>query len=138
VDGPALGGGLDLATLCDIRFASPHASFGHPEIRFGAPPLFTPLRWLVGDGLARDLCMSGRRMDAEEALRSGLVSRIADDVPAEAVAAATEIAGLPGDALRIVKRYVTGNTGRGFDDSFRIEHDEVFETQIARMRPPEG
>ena len=46
------------------------------EIKFGAPPLFTPLRWIVGDGIARDLCLTGRRIDADEALRVGLVSRV--------------------------------------------------------------
>ncbi|HEY6098941.1 MAG TPA: enoyl-CoA hydratase/isomerase family protein [Anaeromyxobacter sp.] len=48
VNGPALGGGFDLACLCDLRIASARASFGHPEIKFGAPPLFTPLRWIAG------------------------------------------------------------------------------------------
>ena len=52
------------------------AVFGHPEIKFGAPPLFTPLRWIVGDGIARDLCLTGRPVDADEALRIGLVSRV--------------------------------------------------------------
>jgi len=64
VNGAAMGGGFDLACLCDLRLASSRASFGHPEIKFGAPPLFTPLRWIVGDGLARDLCLTGRRIDA--------------------------------------------------------------------------
>ena len=44
VNGPALGGGFDLATLCDLRIGSESCAFGHPEIKFGAPPLFTPLR----------------------------------------------------------------------------------------------
>src|SRR5512145_1680543 len=76
VNGPAMGGGFDLAALCDIRICSPAASFGHPEIKFGGPPLFTPLRWIVGDGLARDLVLTGRPIDAAEAHRVGLVSRV--------------------------------------------------------------
>ena len=71
VNGPAMGGGFDLACLCDVRIASSRAAFGHPEIKFGAPPLFTPLRWIVGDGIARDLCLTGRRIDAAEAHRPG-------------------------------------------------------------------
>ncbi len=62
VNGPALGGGFDLCLLCDVRIATPNAVFGHPEIRFGAPPLFTPLQWIVGAGIARDLCLTGESM----------------------------------------------------------------------------
>ena len=45
VNGAALGGGFDLSLLCDLRIATPDAEFGHPEIKFGAPPLFTPLQF---------------------------------------------------------------------------------------------
>jgi len=76
VNGPAMGGGMDLTVLCDCRIASTAAVFGHPEIKFGAPPLFTPLQWIVGLGVARELCLTGRRMDATEALRIGLVNRV--------------------------------------------------------------
>ena len=129
VNGPALGGGFDLATLCDLRIASTEAVFGHPEIKFGAPPLFTPLRWLVGDGIARDLCLTGRRIDAEEALRIGLVSRVveAGGVLDESLAVARQIAEAPQRALEATKRYLSANQGFGFEDSFRIEHDDVFD-----------
>jgi enoyl-CoA hydratase len=129
INGPALGGGFDLATLCDLRIAAPAASFGHPEIKFGAPPLFTPLRWLVGDGIARDLCLTGRRVDSEEALRIGLVSRVVeiDRLLDEAVAVARLIAEAPQRTLQVTKRYLTSNQGFGFEDSFRIEHDDVFD-----------
>ncbi|MCX7634519.1 MAG: enoyl-CoA hydratase/isomerase family protein, partial [Syntrophales bacterium] len=63
VNGPALAGGFDLAKLCDLRVCSSTARFGHPEIRF-APTLYTPLKWIVGAGWARDLCMAGRIIDA--------------------------------------------------------------------------
>lgn len=129
VNGPAMGGGFDLALLCDLRIASREATFGHPEIKFGAPPLFTPLRWLVGDGIARDLCLTGRPVDAEEALRIGLVSRVvaADALRDEALTVARRIAEAPQRALEITKRYMTGNGGFGFEDSFRVEHDDVFD-----------
>ena len=129
VNGTALGGGFDLAVLCDMRIASADASFGHPEIKFGAPPLFTPLRWIVGDGRARDLCLTGRRIDAQEAERIGLVSRVVapDDLRAEALAVAAQVAEAPQVALETTKRYMTGNAGLGFEDSFRIEHDDVFD-----------
>ena len=129
INGPALGGGFDLAVLCDLRIASSEAAFGHPEIKFGAPPLFTPLRWIVGDGIARDLLLTGRRIDAEEALGYGLVSRVVEPeaLAAEAEAVARQIAEAPQQALEATKRYLTGNAGMGFEDSFRIEHDDVFD-----------
>jgi enoyl-CoA hydratase len=129
VNGVALGGGFDLAVLCDMRIASAEASFGHPEIKFGAPPLFTPLRWIVGDGRARDLCLTGRRIDAPEAERIGLVSRVVapDELRGEVLAVAAQVAEAPQVALETTKRYMTGNAGFGFEDSFRIEHDDVFD-----------
>ena len=129
VNGPAMGGGFDLALLCDMRIASSRAAFGHPEIKLGAPPLFTPLRWIVGDGLARDLCLTGRVVDADEALRMGLVSRVVapDELADEALAVARQIAEAPQAALETTKRYLTGNGGFGFEDSFRVEHDDVFD-----------
>ena len=129
VNGPAMGGGFDLALLCDLRVASTDAAFGHPEIKFGAPPLFTPLRWTVGDGLARDLCLTGRRIDAAEALRIGLVSRVVEpgELLGEAHGTAATIAEAPQHALEAAKRYLTGSWGLGFEDSLRLEHDDVFE-----------
>jgi enoyl-CoA hydratase/carnithine racemase len=132
VDGPALAGGFDLALLCDLRIASTQAVFGHPEIKFGAPPLFTPLRWIVGDGVARDLCLTGRPVDAEEALRIGLVSRVVapDALVDEALGVARQVAEAPQPALEKTKRYLSGNQGFGFEDSFRIEHDDVFDALL--------
>ncbi|MEV5835693.1 enoyl-CoA hydratase/isomerase family protein [Nocardia sp. NPDC052112] len=75
VDGPALAGGFDLATLCDIRIASETAVFAHPEQAF-ADVLYRPLAELVGGAAARYLTLSGRRIDAAEALRIGLVAEV--------------------------------------------------------------
>ena len=129
VNGAAVAGGFDLATLCDLRIASADASFGHPEVRLGAPPLFTPLRWLVGDGIARDLLLTGRRIDADEALRIGLVSRVVghDELLTEAAATARGIAEAPERTLRATKAYLTGSPGKGFEQSFEVEHDDVFD-----------
>jgi enoyl-CoA hydratase len=137
VNGPAMGGGFDLALLCDMRIASEGASFGHPEIKFGAPPLFTPLRWIVGDGIARDLCLTGRPVDADEALRIGLVSRVVapEALLDEALAAARQIAEAPQPALQATKRYLSGNQGLGFEESFRIEHDDVFDKLLTGGTP---
>ena len=74
VHGAAVGTGMDVAVLCDFRVASDDAVFGHPEIISGGPPLFTPLRSVVGDGWARELCLTGRTITAAEAERIGLVN----------------------------------------------------------------
>jgi enoyl-CoA hydratase len=140
VNGPAMGGGFDLALLCDMRVASSAASFGHPEIKFGAPPLFTPLRWIVGDGVARDLCLTGRPIGADEAQRIGLVSRVVapDALMDEARAVARQIAEAPQAALQTTKRYLSGNQGLGFEESFRIEHDDVFDRLLTGGAPAFG
>jgi enoyl-CoA hydratase/carnithine racemase len=129
VNGPAMAGGFDLATICDLRICSTAAAFGHPEIKFGIPPLFTPLRWLIGDGLARDLCLTGRRIDAEEAFRIGLVSEVVrnGDLLERAVKLAGEILQAPLEALRFVKGYLKDNADRGFEESFSVEHDKAFQ-----------
>ena len=127
VNGAALGGGFDLALLCDIRICTAEATFAHPEIKFGAPPLFTPLQWIVGAGTARDLCLTGRRIDSAEAHRLGLVSRIVDDLLAEAKATARVIAEAPQPALEATKRYLVTSAGVTFDEAFAVEHDRVFD-----------
>jgi enoyl-CoA hydratase/carnithine racemase len=128
VDGAALGGGFDLYLLCDIRIATPDAVFAHPEIKFGAAPLFTPLQWILGAGIARDLCLTGRRIDAAEAHRIGLVNTIADadSLLDEAIATARVIAE-PQAALEATKRYLTSSAGVTFDQAFAVEHDRVFD-----------
>ena len=78
VNGAALAGGFDLAVLCDIRIASRSAVFAHPEHTLG-DVVYGPLHDLVGGAVARDLCFTGRRVDADEALRLGLVSRVVAD-----------------------------------------------------------
>lgn len=139
VNGPALGGGFDLATLCDLRIGSPTCLFGHPEIKFGAPPIFTPLRWIVGEGPARDLCLTGRRITAMDAHRIGLVGEVVekDLLMDRALEIGREILESPADTLRFTKAFMTGNSGRGFEESFRIEHDEAFR-KILLKRAKEG
>jgi hypothetical protein len=113
INGVAFGGGFDLALLCHIRIAVPNAQFAHPEIKFGAPPLFTPLQWIVGAGIARDLCLTGRRIDAAEAHRIGLVNAIADadSLLDEAISTARVMAEAPQAAVEATKRYLTSLTG---------------------------
>jgi enoyl-CoA hydratase/carnithine racemase len=129
INGPAVAGGMDLCVLCDFRIASANAVFGHPEIKFGAPPLFTPLQWIVGVGLARDLCLTGRRIDADEALRIGLVNRLSDPagVLDDALAMARTIIEAPQAAIECTKRYLISSPSATFEQAFAVEHDAVFD-----------
>jgi len=89
VNGPALAGGFDLAVLCDLRIASSSARFSHPERSFG-DVVYGPLHDLVGGAVARDLCLTGRTVDANEAHELRLVSRVV--APTELMAVASEVA----------------------------------------------
>ncbi len=97
VAGYALGGGCELAMMCDIVFAAEGARFGQPEIKLGIIPGAGGTQRLpraVGKAKAMDLVLTGRMMDAAEAERAGLVSRVvpADKLIEEALAAAAQIA----------------------------------------------
>jgi len=97
VSGYALGGGCELALMCDIIIAADTAKFGQPEIKLGITPAAGGTQRLpraVGKAKAMDLVLTGRIMDAAEAERAGLVSRVvsADKLIDEALAAAAQIA----------------------------------------------
>jgi enoyl-CoA hydratase/carnithine racemase len=100
VNGRALAGGFDLAVLCDLRIAAASASFAHPERAFG-DVVYAPLHDLVGGAAARDLCFTGRAVDAHEAFRLGLVTRVVPDgeLRASATAMALEVARAPREVL---------------------------------------
>jgi enoyl-CoA hydratase len=112
LNGPALAGGFDLATLCDLRVAQPGVWFARPEVEF-AVPLFGPLRELVGGALARELCFTARRVELDEAVRVGLVNRVAGDRGALALALelAAQIAARPRADVRALKAKVVAATG---------------------------
>jgi cyclohexa-1,5-dienecarbonyl-CoA hydratase len=106
VTGFALGGGCELAMCADLRFASPKAKLGQPEILLGIIPGAggtQRLPRLVGPARAKDLIFSGRHVEADEAHRIGLVDRVADDPYREAVEAARGYANGPRAALRAAK-----------------------------------
>src|SRR6201996_2302421 len=99
VAGFALGGGCELAMMCDFILAADTAKFGQPEIKLGVAPGMGGSQRLtraVGKAKAMEMCLTGRMMDAAEAERSGLVSRIvpAADLVAEALKTAEPIAGM--------------------------------------------
>lgn len=78
VNGPAIAGGMGIATLCDFTLAVPEAKFGYTEVRIGFIPAIVSayLRMQIGDKRSRDLLLTGRLIDATEALNIGLVTRI--------------------------------------------------------------
>lgn len=100
VNGAALAGGFDLAVLCDLRLAAETASFAHVEHSFG-DVVYAPLHDLVGGAVARDLCLTGRRIGAAEALALHLVSAVvpAAELMAEAQRWANRIARAPRELL---------------------------------------
>jgi enoyl-CoA hydratase/carnithine racemase len=111
VSGYALGGGCELAMLCDFIIASESARFGQPEINLGVMPGIGGTQRLtrfVGKSKAMDMILTGRMMDAAEAERSGLVSRVVanDKLLEEALAAAAKIAGQSPLAVMMNKELV--------------------------------
>jgi enoyl-CoA hydratase len=112
VNGSAYGGGFDLAVMCDVRVAAASARFGHPEHSF-AQVVYGPLHDLVGGSIARDLALTGRRIDAPEALRLGLVTRVVpdDELVAAARAVADEIALAPREVLQAMVAKIRRRAG---------------------------
>jgi enoyl-CoA hydratase/carnithine racemase len=76
VNGAALGGGCDLAAMCDVRLASSTAVFGQPQVRFGAAAAYDLMREVMPTGAAREMCLTGRTYGAAEAHSLGLVNRV--------------------------------------------------------------
>jgi enoyl-CoA hydratase len=111
VAGYALGGGCELAMMCDLLIAADTAKFGQPEIKLGVLPGMGGSQRLtraIGKAKAMDLILTGRTIDAAEAERSGLVSRVvpADDLQAEAKSVATTISQMSRSAARMAKEAV--------------------------------
>lgn len=106
VGGIALGGGFNLAIVCDIIIASESAIFSHPELKFGLNPLFTPLKELVGKAKAKEITMIGEPIAAQEALRIGLVNKVVtpDKLVAEATTIAAELSQRSLRAIEAIKK----------------------------------
>ena len=118
VAGFALGGGCEMAMMCDMIFAADTAKFGQPEIRLGTLPGAGGTQRLpraVGKAKAMDLCLTARFMDAAEAEKSGLVARVipADQLLEETLKAAAVIAGFSLPVVMMVKESVN----RAFESS---------------------
>jgi enoyl-CoA hydratase len=142
VAGFALGGGCELAMMCDIVIAADTAKFGQPEIKLGIMPGAGGTQRLpraVSKAKAMDMCLTARFMDAAEAERAGLVSRV---VPAatlldEAVAAASTIAEFPLPAVMMVKESVNRAYETTLTEGVRFER-RLFHSLFATEDQKEG
>ena len=142
VAGYALGGGCEIAMMCDFILAADNAKFGQPEIRLGVMPGAGGTQRLtrsVGKSKAMEMCLTGRMMDAEEAERSGLVSRVvpADDLLDEAVRVATEIAELSLPSVMMVKEAVNRAYETSLAEGVRFER-RLFHSSFATEDKAEG
>lgn len=152
VAGYALGGGCELAMMCDVILAAETAKFGQPEISLGVMPGSGGTQRLaraIGKAKTMDLCLTGRMMDAGEAERAGLVSRIvpAESLMEEAVALAMKIAGRSRASVVMIKEAVNRSFEVSLAEGLRAERASfysLFATQdqkegmaaFAEKRPP--
>jgi enoyl-CoA hydratase len=126
VTGYALGGGCELALTADFRVCGDNAKFGQPEILLGVIPGAggtQRLARLVGPARAKDIVYSGRFVDADEALRIGLVDRVVapDDVYSAAVEMVARYATGPAIALRVAKAAIDGGLDTDLASGLRLE-----------------
>jgi enoyl-CoA hydratase len=130
INGFALGGGCELALACDIRYAASRAKLGQPEINLGIVPGWggtQRLARICGLGVAKELVFSGRTIDAEEALRIGLVNAVADPVLDRALETARELATKSPVALSLAKRLCNLTLGVDHAGGLEVEAEEFGE-----------
>jgi enoyl-CoA hydratase len=142
VAGYALGGGCELAMMCDIIVCADNARFGQPEIKLGVLPGIGGTQRLtraVGKSKAMDMCLSARMMDAEEAERSGLVSRVvpAAELLEQSLALAAEIAAKSRPALYMVKEAINQAYETTLTEGLRVER-QLFHSSFAMEDQAEG
>jgi len=142
VAGYALGGGCELAMMCDFIIASDTAKFGQPEITLGTIPGIGGTQRLtraIGKAKAMDLCLTGRMMDAAEAERAGLVSRVvpADKLMEETMAAAEKIAAMSRPAAAMAKDAVNRAFETTLSEGMSVERD-LFHATFALEDRAEG
>ncbi len=142
VAGYALGGGCELAMMCDIVIAADTAKFGQPEIKLGTMPGAGGTQRLpraVSKAKAMDLCLTARMMDAAEAERAGLVSRVvaADKLIDEAVGAAETIAGFSLPVVMMIKESVNAAYETSLSEGVHLER-RLFHSTFATEDQKEG
>ena len=124
IDGHCLAGGLELALWCDLRVATPASTFGCSERRWGVPLIDGGTQRLpraIGMARALDLILTGRTIAAAEALEIGLLTRVADDALAAAIALAEEIAAFPQDTVRSDRQAALEGFGLPLSEGLALE-----------------
>ena len=142
VAGYALGGGCELAMLCDFIIAADNAKFGQPEINLGVMPGIGGTQRLtrfVGKSKAMEMCLTGRFIDANEAERAGLVSRIVPlaDLKEEAIRTATKIASLSRPSVMMIKDAVKAADELPLTEGLKVER-RSFQATFALEDQKEG
>lgn len=142
VAGYALGGGNELAMMCDIVIAADNAKFGQPEVNLGVMPGAGGTQRLprfAGKAKAMDLCLTARMMDAAEAERAGLVSRVVplDKLMAEALAVAQKIAACSLPVVMMIKESINRAYETSLSEGVRFER-RLFHSQFALDDQKEG
>ncbi len=142
VAGYALGGGCELAMMCDFIIAADTAKFGQPEITLGVMPGMggsQRLTRFVGKSKAMEMCLTGRMMDAEEAERCGLVSRIVDasQLLEELISVATKIADFSQPSVMMTKESVNRSYEVNLAEGIRFER-RLFHSLFATKDQSEG
>jgi enoyl-CoA hydratase len=142
VAGYALGGGCELAMMCDFIIAADNAKFGQPEITLGVMPGAGGSQRLtryVGKSKSMDMCLTGRMMDAAEAERSGLVSRVvpAADLMAETLKIAKKISEMSLPSVMMIKEAVNRSYETTLAEGVRFER-RVFHSLFATEDQKEG
>lgn len=129
IDGHALGGGFELAAVCTLRVGGPDARLGVPEVKLGLLPGAggtQRLSKLVGRGAALDLLLTGRSAGAEEALRIGLIDRLAPDgAEAEARGLAEVVARHPASTLAAIIRCADAARDLPLEEGLMVERREI-------------
>ena len=140
IDGYALAGGLELALKCDIRIATPRSKFGAPEVKWNLLHGYGALRLpgIVGMGDAMLLLLTGEFIEADEALRIGLVSRIVepDELMVRAREIAEAIARNAPDAVRMTKELALRGVDTPIEQGLRLYHSymDQLEGSVEQMR----
>ncbi len=142
VAGYALGGGNELAMMCDIVIAADNAKFGQPEVNLGVMPGAGGTQRLprfAGKAKAMDLCLTARMMEAEEAERAGLVSRVVplDKLMEEALAVAQKIAACSLPVVMMIKESINRAYETSLSEGVRFER-RLFHSQFALEDQKEG
>ena len=142
VAGFALGGGCELAMMCDLIIAADNAKFGQPEIKLGVIPGIGGTQRLtraVGKAKAMDLCLTGRMMDAAEAERSGLVARVVPlaSLMDEAMKAADTIASMSLPSVMVAKEAINRAFATSLAEGIGFER-RVFHSLFATADQKEG